>query len=80
MATITNEMYDALNHYAANLYDSEKVAEIFGVSEDKVRNVLADTDFQNEYGNAPSDEYGFTKEGDEFIDNLLEEVAQKILA
>ena len=78
--TITNEMYDALIHYAANLWTSDKVAEVFGVSEEKVEEVLAETDFQHEYENAPTDEDGLTEEGDEIIDNLLENVAQEILA
>ena len=41
--TITDEMYDALIHYAANLWTSDKVAEVFGVSEEKVEEVLAET-------------------------------------
>ena len=78
--TITNEMYDALIHYAANLWAVDKVAEVFGVSEEKVEEVLADYDFQHEYENAPTDEDGLTEEGDEIINNLLENVAQEILA
>ena len=79
MANITNEMYDALNKYAANWWTSAEVAEVFGVSEEKVQDVLAETDFCNEYENAPSGDDGFTPEGDEIIDNLLDAVAQKIL-
>lgn len=78
--TITNEMYDALIHYAANLWDVDKVAEVFGVSEEKVVGALADYDFQHEYENAPTDEDGLTEEGEEIINNLLENVAQEILA
>lgn len=73
-------MYDALVHYAANLWTSDKVAEVFGVSVEKVEEVLAETDFQHEYENAPTDEDGLTEEGDEIINNLLENVAQEILA
>ena len=47
--TITDEMYYALINYAANLWTSDKVAEVFGVSEEKVEEVLADNDFQHEY-------------------------------
>lgn len=78
--TITNEMYDALINYAANLWAVDKVAEVFGVSEEKVEEALADYDFQHEYENAPTDEDGLTEEGDEIINNLLENVAQDILA
>ena len=59
---------------------TNNLAEVFGVSEEKVEGVLADTDFQHEYENAPTDEDGLTEEGDEIINNLLENVAQEILA
>lgn len=74
---VTIEQIDALVHYAANLWSSDKVAQVFGRDEDCVREILAD--FIEEWEDIPCDDDGGTKEQNENLDLILDKYAKHIV-
>lgn len=73
-----NEERAVLVEYAANLCNSDKVAEVFGCEPtEELSNILCD--FVREWEAAPCDPEGATPEQDAVLDSILGEYAERIL-
>lgn len=79
-ATITqSEVIDLLTGYSSNGVSSSDIAERLGLDNDlRVAEILGQ--FQREWDSAPCDDEGATEEQDEYLDNILESAADKLLA
>lgn len=78
--TITQlEVCELLIDYSGNIISSSELADKIGKTDNaEVANILKE--FQREWDEAPCDEEGATKEQDAYIDSILENYANQLLA
>ena len=77
---LTTEQIDAIVEYAAGFRKSDRIASVFGVTEEKVKDAIDRTDFIRRAEDLPAEENGMGYEDEDAFDNLIAELASEILA
>lgn len=77
---LTVEQVNVINEYAANICKSSRIADVFDVTEEKVKDAIDYTDFIRRVEELPSDENGIGFVCEDDYDNLVVELANRIIS
>lgn len=76
---LSAEQVNVINEYAANICKLSRIAEIFGTTEEIVKDAIDYCDFIRQVESLPEDENGIGYDNEEDYDNLVVELANRIL-
>ena len=76
---LSEEQIDVINEYVANICNSSRIAEVFGTTEEVVKDAIDYCDFIRQVESLPEDENGLGYVNEEDYDKLVVEFANRIL-